>query len=120
MPDYPGDWLPRHGWKGFSAEYLTHNEEELWTRYFREYLPARDRLQSTEGPGRAAVLRAEQVAAALAAETNTVRRVARWRRHFPTEEWEVLRRWLTDEEIRQAFDRLRNMGVLHEPHWIIQ
>lgn len=97
-------------------------------RYFEEYRPAQDGLRDANGDvpsfsteiRRLARRRAQEVGAALASESNAVRRVARWRRHHPTDEWKRLRRWLPDDEIRMAFDRLRSMRVLREPHWIIR
>lgn len=116
MPDLPGDWLPRHGWKGFAAPYRLDDEERLWRRYLDEYRPAwREEYVFPEDRRR----RATEIAVNLTAEATNVQRVARWRRHFPAEDFKQLQKWLPAADIQRAVTRLRRLGMLQPPHWIV-
>ncbi len=121
MPDYPGDWLPSRGWVGWRTPFDLRKEEELWERYLFEYEPAWPSEVDSKSLG-APILRrrATEIAITLSSEPLNVRRVSRWRRHHPTAEWERLRGWLKDPEIRNAVQRLDRMGLLGRPGLIIR
>lgn len=63
--------------------------------------------------------RAMEIAASLASESRDVQRVARWRRHHPTDDWAQVERWLGPGDADKARNRLKALGLLRPPHWII-
>ena len=112
MPVYSRDWKPRVGWTSFRAPFRLDDEEVLWRRYFNEYehaqecLPKEDDWPPTDLVP-AASKRAMEIAESLAFEFPDVQRVARWRRHHPTDDWAQLDRWLAPGDVDKTRGRLK-------------